>query len=43
MIDFKYMDEVNPNLKQMVIDYIERPNFEYKQYVNDEYLIKLNF
>lgn len=43
VLDFKYMDDINPNLKQMVIDYIESPTFGYKQYVNGNHLIKLNF
>lgn len=43
VIDFRHMDEIDTALKQKVLDYIESPTFEYKQYVNDNYLIKLNF
>lgn len=39
VIDFKYMDEVNPTLKQQVLDYIEA---NHQQYNNSTYLIKLN-
>lgn len=39
VIDFKYMDDINPNLKQNVLDYIE---VNYPQYNNSTYLIKLN-
>lgn len=39
VIDFKYMDEINPNLKQEIINYIET---EFPQYNNVNYLIKLN-
>ena len=39
VIDLKYMDEVNPMLKQQVVDYIQT---NYPQYNNDTFLIKLN-
>ncbi|GLB53385.1 hypothetical protein NBRC110019_24260 [Neptunitalea chrysea] len=42
VIDFKNMDKFHPDLQQRVLDYIESPTFEYKQYVDDKYLIKLN-
>ena len=51
VLDFRHMDDVGNNMKQKVIDYIynglevggSKFPLEYKQYVNDEYFIKLNF
>jgi len=51
VLDFRHMDDVGNNMKQMVIDYIynglevggSKFPQQYKQYVNDTYFIKLNF
>ncbi|MDF0720562.1 hypothetical protein P0M11_11190 [Kaistella sp. PBT33-4] len=40
VIDFNNMDQINPNLKQHVLDYIQ---INHQQYDNSNYLIKLNF
>ncbi|MFN3444486.1 MAG: hypothetical protein ACK44D_01995 [Bacteroidia bacterium] len=39
VIDFKYMDQIDPTLKQQVLDYIQ---LKHQQYNNSTYLIKLN-
>jgi hypothetical protein len=39
VIDFKYMDDISPNLKQHVLDFVET---NYPQFNNATYLIKLN-
>lgn len=51
VIDFRHMDDVGNDMKQKVIDYIynglevngQKFPSQYSRYVNDEYLIKLNF
>lgn len=41
-IDFRYFDAINPRMRQDVIDYISQPNYQYREYVENN-LIKLNF
>ncbi len=42
VIDFKYMDDINPNLKQEILDFLNGSEFPYPQYNNSTYLIKTN-
>lgn len=50
VIDYKYMDQIsievglNPSyLKNEIDDFLNADNFPYKDYVNDTYLIKINY